>query len=203
MKQFLCLLLLGCSATAQSASVSIHEVLYDGIGSDADDVFTELSGTPGLSLDGWLLKGVNGSNGDTYRTLALDGVVIPDDGILVIATTSANATLAALTDWIANVDWQNGPDAVQLWFGETLIDALQYGDAGTFNAGEGQFAWLAAAGESLSRNAYGFDSDDNRADFSAGIATPGAGPSPVPVPAALWLLLSALGSAAMLRKQTT
>ncbi len=31
----------------------IEEVLYDGEGGDADDVFTELSGPAGTNLDGW------------------------------------------------------------------------------------------------------------------------------------------------------
>jgi len=187
--------------TAGASTVRIQEVLYDGIGSDADDVFTELSGTPGLSLDGWSLQGVNGNNGEVYRTLALDGVVIPEDGLLLIATSSAHAGLAAVADFFANVDWQNGPDAVQLWFDGVLMDALQYGDAGSFNAGEGSAASLAAAGESLSRDILGTDTGNNLADFGAGLPSPGVGPAPVPLPAAAWLLLSAIASTRLLQQR--
>ena len=48
----------------------INEVLYDGPGSDADDVFTELFGTPGLALDGWSLTGLallQCADGDQWR----------------------------------------------------------------------------------------------------------------------------------------
>jgi len=176
-----------------AAPVVINEVLYDGPGSDSDDVFTELFGTPGMSLDGWTLVGVNGGNGDTYRAIDLSGVLMPEDGLLVIATSSANSALAALTDFVANVDWQNGPDAVQLWFSGVLQDALQYGDAGVNNAGEGTHADMVTAGMSLSRNWLGADTDNNAFDFSAVEATPGVGPAVVPVPAAVWLLGSALG----------
>jgi len=189
-------------STAQATTVRIHEVLYDGLGSDADDVFTELSGTAGQSLDGWFLKGVNGGTGSVYRTVDLSGAVIPEDGLLLIVTGSAGAGLAGIADYVANIDWQNGPDAVQLWFGDVLVDALQYGDAGVFNAGEGQFAGLTPAGQSLSRDQYGADTNNNAVDFSVGAATPGAGLAPVPVPSAIWLMGSALVGLCLKRRKT-
>ncbi len=194
-------LLLVIGVGAQASTVRIQEVLYDGPGADSDDVFTELYGTAGLSLDGWQLRGVNGGNGDVYRVLDLSGAFIPDDGLLVIATASANSALAAVTDWVANVDWQNGPDAVQLWFGDSLMDSLQYGDAGINNAGEGQPAMLVDAGVSLSRDASGQDTGNNAVDFSASVPAPGQGPSPVPVPAAAWLLMSGLAGLSVVRKR--
>ena len=146
----------------------IQEVLYDGTGKDAEEAFTEITGQPGTSLDGWSLVGVNGSDGNAYRTISLDGATIPADGLLVVA--HANATGAALThrDFTANVDWQNGPDAVQLRNAQNqIVDALQYGDAGQHNAGEGQPAPRVKAGQSLSRAADGTDTGDNQADFTA------------------------------------
>ena len=199
----LSMLLLGgaiVSVTASAATVLIQEVLYDGEGTDADDVFTELYGTPGLLLDGWSLVGVNGGNGEAYRTVDLSGAVIGDDGIFVVVTASASVELAMLSDFIGNVDWQNGPDAVQLWFGDRLMDSLQYGDAGINNAGEGAVAALAMAGESLSRNLLGLDTNDNAADFTAGAPSAGVGPAVVPVPAAAWLMLSALGMLGVQRR---
>lgn len=188
------------STTANASTVLIQEVLYDGVGSDSDDVFTELNGTPGLLLDGWSLLGINGGNGDAYRRIDLSGGVITSDGIFVVATASANSDLAMLTDLIANVDWQNGPDAVQLWFGDMLMDSLQYGDAGINNAGENDVAALAMAGESLSRNVFGADTNNNAFDFSAGTPSAGVGPTVVPVPAAAWLMLSALGIVGVRRR---
>ena len=166
----------------------IQEVLYDGSGSDDEETFTEITGQPGMALDGWSLVGVNGSNGNPYRTIPLDGAAIPADGVLVVA--HENATGAALThrDLEANVDWQNGPDAVQLRDPEDqIVDALQYGDAGQHNSGEGNPAPQVNAGWSLSRTANGADSDDNLADFtpqenptpgSASASAPGRGPPP-------------------------
>ena len=103
------------------------------------------------------------------------------------------APLAAARDFTANVDWQNGPDAVQLFHDGTLIDALQYGDAGLFNAGEGAFAADITGAVSLSRDAYGSDTNDNAIDFTSGPPTPGTGPAVVPIPAAAWLLGFGLG----------
>ena len=150
-----------------SAQFHIHEVLYDGVGTDADDAFTEIVGAPGSILDGWRLVGINGGNGEIYRDLDLTGAVIPADSILVIATSNAAGTVLEERDFTANVDWQNGPDTVQLRDStDTVIDALQYGDAGEFNSGEGVPANTVPAGRSLSRDRSSSDSDDNATDFS-------------------------------------
>ncbi len=152
----------------------IQEVLYDGSGSDAEEAFTEIAGHPGTNLDGWSLVGVNGSNGEPYRTIALDGVTIPADGVLVVAHENATGAAQTHRDFTANVDWQNGPDAVQLRDDkDQIVDALQYGDAGEHNAGEGNPAPQVNAGWSLSRAADGVDSNDNSADF-----TPQENPTP-------------------------
>jgi hypothetical protein len=171
----------------------INEVLYDGPGSDADDVFTELFGTPGLVLDGWSLAGTNGGNGSVYRTVDLTGGVIPIDGIFLIATAD---TVLGGVDLFANVDWQNGPDSIQLLDAfDSIVDALQYGDAGGFNAGEGLPAADAGAGQSLSRDLFATDTNDNLADFTVlASPTPGTGPhlATVPEPGSLLLMTPGL-----------
>ena len=159
------------AAGQNTTPVRIQEVLYDGSGTDSEEAFTEITGPPGKALTGWSLVGVNGSDGQSYRTISLDGATIPADGVLVVA--HANATGAVLThrDTTANVDWQNGPDAVQLLHTQggvvDTVDALQYGDAGQHNAGEGSPAPKVKAGQSLSRSADGSDTDDNLTDFTA------------------------------------
>jgi len=178
---------------AASPFAVINEVLYDGFGTDADEAFTELFGTPGLVLDGWSLTGTNGADGAVYRTVDLSGGIIPVDGVFLIATLD---TVLAGVDLFANVDWQNGPDSIQLLdSGATIVDALQYGDAGGFNAGEGLPAADAGAGQSLSRDFYGTDTDNNYADFlTLDTPTPGTGPriTTVPEPGSLVLMASGL-----------
>jgi len=185
-------------ASPARADPILFEVCYDGPGADADDVFTELFGTPGRELDGWSIVGVNGSNGSVYRTISLTGLTIPMDGILVIATANAAGVVLAARDVTANVDWQNGADAVRLLNPDGLVsDALQYGTLGNFQAGEGTAATDVAAGWSLSRDIWGSDTDDNATDFTGlSTPTPGVGPTtPVPEPGTLALMLA--GGAAL------
>jgi hypothetical protein len=190
------ILSLWLAASAQ-ASVVIQEVLYDGPGTDADDVFTELFGTPGTDLTGWSLLGINGGDGKVYQTIDLSGLVIPEDGLFVIATSAANSLLALQRDFIANIDWQNGPDAVQLIYGTDIM----YGDAGSYNAGEGAFAADISGTLSLSRDLFGTDTNNNAIDFTAGEPTPGSGPAVVPIPAAVWLFASGLGVMGAIRRR--
>jgi hypothetical protein len=194
-------LVLSLCISLTQASVVIQEVLYDGPGTDPDDVFTELSGMPGTVLDGWSLVGINGSNGEAYRVIDLGGLIIAEDGLFVIATSSASSVLALRRDYIANVDWQNGPDALHLLYGTAVIDALQYGDAGVYNAGEGGFAEDVSGTLSLSRDLLGTDTDNNGLDFRSGSPSPGSGLSVVPIPAAAWLFASGLGLLAVLRRR--
>ena len=175
-----CLSIIGLIPQPVVAAPIIQEVLYDAAGPDAADAFTEILGLAGMSLDGWSLVGINGGTGLAYRTIDLTGAVIPDDGLLVIATTSANASLAVSRDLSANVDWQNGPDAVQLLDPfAVVVDALQYGDAGVNNAGLGVPALDALAGSSLSRDMFGINTGDNFTDFVVGMPSPGIGPAPI------------------------
>ncbi|MCY3759975.1 MAG: lamin tail domain-containing protein, partial [Gemmatimonadetes bacterium] len=168
------------AAGQNTPPLRIQEVLYDGSGTDSEEAFTEISGPPGKVLDGWSLVGVNGSNGQSYRTIALDGATIPADGLLVVAHQNANGDALTHRDFTANVDWQNGPDAVQLHDPQgQIVDALQYGNAGQHNAGEGNPAPEVEAGQSLSRSADGSDTDDNQTDFTAqDNPTPGTGAAP-------------------------
>ena len=188
------IVLIGPPSRADAAPI-IHEVFYDAIGSDSGLVFTELFGEAGVGLDGWTLVGINGGTGLSYRTVDLTGAVFPSDGLLVIAQSTATGSLLTERDLIGNVDsWQNGPDAIQLLdplF--VVVDALQYGDAGTNNTGFGLPALDTSAGSSLSRDLLGTNTSNNFVDFSGTAPTPGVGPmtSPptsVPEPSTVVLL---------------
>lgn len=203
-RYFMVILLVNTFASSSAALPIIQEVFYDPAGVDTDDVFTEIYGAPGMSLDGWILQGINGIGGGVYRTVSLTGGVIPADGIFLIVTATAVPGLAAIADFVGNVDWQNGADAVQLLDPtSTVVDALQYGDAGANNAGEGTPAMDVAAGFSLSRDAFGTDTNDNATDFIAlASPTPGVGPAPVPEPGTASLVISGLAILAARARRT-
>lgn len=190
----LCLSTFSLSLPSTACAVLISEVLYDAASGDAGNVFIELYGAPGTSLDGWSLEGVNGGDGSVYRTVVLSGT-IPADGVFVVADGSGGVTGIANADLVAGVDLQNGPDSVRLLNGTTVIDALGYGDfTGLFFAGEGNAAPDAPAGSSLARLDVLSDTGDNLADFAVLSApTPGLVPvSGVPLPGAVYLLGSGL-----------
>jgi uncharacterized protein len=192
----LCLYSFGLLSLSSNASaVVISEIFYDAVSADAGKVFVELYGAPDTDLNGWSLQGINGDNGSVYKTVALSGI-IPPDGVFVVADAlSGGGTSVANADLVISVDFQNGPDSVQLFNGGTLIDAIGYGDfTGLFFAGEGQAAPDPAPGSSLARVNPLLDTDDNSADFAVlTTPTPGIVPiSSVPLPASLYLLGSGL-----------
>lgn len=183
----------------------IATLYYDETGADGTHVYTEIGGPAGYALDGWQLVGINGANGTAYRHIALDGATIPAGGILLLATAGALDAVLAARDFIANVDWQNGPDAVQLLDATGAVaDALQYGNARSNNAGEGAPAVDVTAGMALARDALLADTGDNAADFGATAPVPRAGLSTPPLvqaPEPAWLWLAALPTLWWMRRR--
>lgn len=176
-------------------SVLISEVFYDAVGSDNGQSFIELWAEPGTILDGLTLEGVNGSNGAVSPVIALVGVV-PDDGLFVVADIDGDGNTAVLiADLLANHDLQNGPDSLVLREGDTVLDALGYGEFAPDEvfAGEGLPAPDAPAGSSLARHFANLDSDDNFVDFAVADPSPGAAMMALPEPGSG--LLSGLGVA--------
>ncbi|MFH1810296.1 MAG: right-handed parallel beta-helix repeat-containing protein [Pseudomonadota bacterium] len=175
-----------CVLGVTPATILINEVLYDATGTDnaaGTLVFVELWGPASQSLDGYELVGVNGNGGVDYNRIALTGEVTGTDGYFVIAHPQAAASLLALADITKNeVDYQNGPDAIQLRWRGRLVDAVGYGvfGSGDVFAGEGTAAQAAppsGAGKSLTRSASHADTDVNSADFSVALApSPRANP---------------------------
>ena len=109
----LVLVLLGAVLAPGSAGALplISEAFYDAAGADNGLVFVELYGTPGASLDGLVLEGVNGSNGAVGPVLALSGA-IPVDGFFVVADDRGDErTDVPNADPVLNFDFQSGPDS--------------------------------------------------------------------------------------------
>lgn len=164
----------------------ISELFYDATGSDDGHGFVELYGAPGTVLDDYVLQGINGSNGSVTPSITLTGV-IPGGGLFVVADQRSDGSTDVLNvDLLANFDFQNGPDSVQLLAPDgSVIDALGYGvfAAGDVFAGEGSPAPDAPADSSLARWFADVDSDDNALDFAVALPTPGSAPLSVPEPA--------------------
>jgi hypothetical protein len=164
----------------------ISEVYYDAVGTDDGLSFVELWGLPGTDLTGWVLEGINGTNGAVVPSLALSGT-IPGDGFFVVADgLSDGSTLVAQADLILNFDLQNGPDSVQLLSPEgAIVDAVGYGEfaPGEIFAGEGSPTVDPAAGSAIARVFADVDTDQNSLDFVAAAPSPGGGAvSVVPEP---------------------
>ncbi len=188
-----------------SALPVISEVFYDAVGSDDGSIFVELYGEPGTPLEGFVLEGVNGANGAVGPVLELAGS-IPDDGVWVVAdVTREGLSFVAEADLFLNFDFQNGPDSVVLRLGESVVDAVGYGDfaAEEVYAGEGAPAPDAPAGSSLARVFADVDTDDNALDFEVlEVPTPGSVPLAVPEPSTAALTLAALALLDLLHRKS-
>jgi hypothetical protein len=151
----------------------LNELLPNEPGSDttAKLTFIELRGEPDLLVDGAQLQLVNGADGAVYDRITLLGST-DTNGLFVVA--ESDVTIATQ---IANVNLQNGPDAVWLIDRDGgVIDSVSYGESGV--AAEGRAAAIPAEGRSLARRdtpeLAACDSDDNQADFCDTEPSPGA-----------------------------
>ena len=147
----------------------LSEVYYDAPGLDDGQLFVEISGTPGESLEGFVIEGINGANGASGPTVTLTDA-IGSNGLFVVADEASGGGTSVLgADLLANFDFQNGPDV----FGP-----------GEIFAGEGNPAPDVGPGSSLARRFADHDTNDNLADFIV-LTTPTPGVAeftPVPEP---------------------
>jgi len=163
-------------AAAGTAMPVLSEVYYDAVGSDDGQIFVEIAGAPGTSLDGFTLEGINGSNGAAGPTILLAGLVGASGLFVVADQTTAGTSSIVGAQQLANFDFQNGPDSIVLRLGETIVDAVGYGVFGPSDvfAGEGAAAPDVSPGSSLARVFANLDTNDNLTDFMV-LTTPTPG----------------------------
>jgi hypothetical protein len=192
-----------------NADLRINEVYFDQPGTDTgSDTFVEvvapIQGWEDIALDGYVLRAINGLNGNDYiftfdenGTAVVDGVDFSgytlnegiNSGYVVVCNidTASNALLNRCTVPYEGSDFQNGPDNFVLEFGGRVVDAIGYGSFGASDtfAGEGSSKSFStsSAGKSLSRwpisdpSVVG-DTDDNSVDFHLMTPSPASDNAP-------------------------
>ena len=112
----------------------INEFHYDDAGTDSQEM-VEVAGPAGLNLDGWTVLAYNGSNGEIYKTIDLNGT-IADEGAGFGTLSFAAAGL------------QNGNDALALVSDSSdVIMFISY--EGSFDATEGPASGMTAVNLSV------------------------------------------------------
>ena len=202
------LALTSCMTLSSHAAVVINEVDYDQPGTDSAE-FIELfnPGSSIISLDNFFIDLINGSNSSSYRNIDLSGFSINAGSYFVVCSNASlvancNYSFTSSNGWIQN----GAPDAVALYDGANLLDALSYegilspyteGDTLTIKDNNADII-------SISRFVDGADSNNNALDFELGCITPGSANiagmgdcsvtqvNAVPLPAAAWLFASGM-----------
>ena len=152
MSSALVAVLLMNAAPSSGPLVNISEIFYDATGSDDGLVFVELYGPAVQSLEGFVLQGVNGSNGEVTVELGLSGE-IPSDGFVFADLAGASSSVSN-ADLLLDFDFQTGPGSVVLRDASgAVVDALGYVEFAPTDrfAGEGQAAVDPPGGQSLAR----------------------------------------------------
>lgn len=197
----LCLIFNSLAITQAQAALNagdlvITEVLANpGAVSDTAGEWFEVYNASGITLD--LTGLVIRDNGSNTHTLSGEMPILVSAGEYFVLGRSGNTLTNGgySADYLySNFTLGNTSDAIILESEGVLIDSLIYNDAALFGAA-GNSAELTAAGFALTPNAFTFGSGDIGTPGSAGSYTP-PGASPVPVPASLWLMVSALGALA-------
>lgn len=144
--------------------------------------FIELYNASGrvLSLADYRLEMINGSSGDTYRTVELGDIANSLDAgqFLVLANAGVNVASGAVSGILPSNGLQNGsPDGVRIVSnlnGET-IDSMSYGQGTIDGVTEGMSAENDVGDGTLARCSDGADTDNNSNDFTiTQTATPGS-----------------------------
>ena len=91
------------ASAAQATTVFINEIHYDNTGGDTGE-FVEIAAPAGTDLTGWSVVFYNGSNGTTYGTQALSGVIGDQAAGYGFATVNRSGIQNGSPDGLALVD---------------------------------------------------------------------------------------------------
>lgn len=162
--------------------LKINEIDYDQPGADGAEFIEVLNtGDTAVSLDGVELALINGSGGDTYRSIALpDATLAAGEHYVVCGSATAVANCDHELGQAENLI-QNGPDAVSLLVDGSLVDSIAY-EGAVPGAGEGDPVPVDQADSStgpgsLNRCPNGADTDDNATDVIFRIIPTPGGPN--------------------------
>jgi len=178
-----------------NSDLIINEIYFDQPGiDDGSETFVEIvapiQGWEDLPLNGYVLRAINGLNGQDYIFTFAGGVPVldgidfsgynlnegPSDGYVVVCNIdkAGNTLLNLCTVPFEGDDFQNGPDNFVLEYQGRVIDAVGYGNFGATDVfvGEGQPRSFSSssAGKSLGRwpmsdPSRAPDTDNNAVDF--------------------------------------
>jgi len=178
---------------AQAANLFFSEYVEGASNNKAIEIFNG-TGDP-VDLSGYTVKlGSNGGTWSTTNILNMTGIL--DDGeVYVIANSAASAAILAVSDVTSTVTYFNGDDALGLFQGDTLIDAIGTyledpgtawpvagTDAATLNhtlirkptVTQGNTSWVASAGTTIDNSEWIVQPQDYITDLGSHTFNPGA-----------------------------
>lgn len=154
--QHLPLLGLICATAIPASAVPvvwINEIHYDNGGADTGE-FVEIAGPAGTDLTGYVVHWYTGSNGNTYGSLALSGL-LPDQ-------SNGFGTLSFLFSGIQN----GAPDGLALADGSGVLQFLSY---------EGEFTGASGPAAGLISLDIGVEESGSATGTSLGLIGSGSG----------------------------
>ena len=129
---------LRANVAAPLPATRFSEIHYDNVGDDQGEAI-EIEGPAGTSLDGWRIFLYNGNGGAAYDSVALTGLI----------PASCGARGVVVTNYPSN-GIQNGPDAVALVNGTTVVQFLSY--EGSFTASNGPAVGMTSVDIGIQEN---------------------------------------------------